>query len=72
MLKALPSENVCASANYYYDSENISESLLSFRQHIDDPSSDVNYEQEDHRALEMEFIYGIKNKLPGLSISAAW
>ena len=40
-------ENICASAIYYYESENISESLLSFRQHVKDTDLDMNYEQDE-------------------------
>ena len=53
-------ENICASAIYYYESENISESLLSFRQQVEDNSMDMIYEQDDHRA--METIYGFENE----------
>ena len=53
-------ENICASAIYYYDSENISESLLSFRQQVEDRGMEMEYEQDDHRALET--IYGFSNQ----------
>ena len=52
-------ENICASAIYYYESENISESLLSFRHQVED-GIHLNYEQDDHRA--METIYGFENQ----------
>ena len=52
-------ENICASAIYYYESENISESLLSFRQHVVDQDMELEYEQDDHRALET--IFGFEN-----------
>lgn len=51
-------ENICASAIYYYESDNISESLLSFRHHVEDVGYE-NYDQDDHRALET--IYGFEN-----------
>ncbi|KAB8235263.1 DUF4246 domain-containing protein [Aspergillus alliaceus] len=48
-------ERICATAIYYYDSENITESTLAFRQRADrDELSDVSYEQDRH-----EFIYHV-------------
>ena len=55
-------ENICASAIYYYESGNISESLLSFRQHVADEDMDLDYEQDDHHALET--IFGFENDSP--------
>ena len=54
-------ENICASALYYYSSENITDSHLAFRQGVDEESAfmDFNYEQDDHRAVET--IYGFQN-----------
>ena len=52
-------EAICASAIYYYQTANISESCLSFRQKVDDGSHDMQYEQSDHRAVET--IYGFEN-----------
>ena len=53
----------CATALYYYSSENISESLLAFRQQVD-AGMDLNYEQNDFRA--METIYGFDNEDPSI------
>ncbi len=55
-------ESICASAIYYYQSDNISESLLAFRQRAEDDAMDLEYEQDDHRALET--IYGFRNGDP--------
>ncbi|EAU37645.1 conserved hypothetical protein [Aspergillus terreus NIH2624] len=42
-------ERICATAIYYYDSENITESTLAFRQRIDSETlEDVSYEQNRH------------------------
>ncbi len=39
-------ERICASALYYYDSENITESSLAFRQRVDDDEFEMKaYEQ---------------------------
>lgn len=51
---------------YYYASDNITESRLAFRHavHCDDFGAEMNYEQNDHRALET--IYGFQNDGEGL------
>ena len=54
-------ESICATALYYYDSSNISESLLAFRQQVGD-GLDLSYEQDEFRALEE--IFGIENGEP--------
>ncbi|KAL4819753.1 hypothetical protein BDW67DRAFT_123132 [Aspergillus spinulosporus] len=47
-------ERICATAIYYYDSENITESTLSFRHRADtDYIQEVNYEQEDFQFLRV-------------------
>ncbi|KAJ5627930.1 hypothetical protein N7490_010158, partial [Penicillium lividum] len=51
-------ERICATAIYYYDSENITESTLSFRQRIEEDIFDsLHYPQDDHRFLQD--IYGL-------------
>lgn len=40
---------------YYYDSENITESRLGFRQQVDAQDPEVDYEQEEHEWLEKVF-----------------
>ncbi|KAJ5728989.1 uncharacterized protein N7483_003497 [Penicillium malachiteum] len=51
-------ERICATALYYYDSENIAESTLSFRQRISEGRiSEVRYEQSRHEFLQQ--IYGL-------------
>lgn len=48
----------CATALYYYDSENIVESMLALRQRVQNVSM-LHYEQHSFRALKI--IYEIKN-----------
>ncbi|KAG6844884.1 hypothetical protein H0H87_002719 [Tephrocybe sp. NHM501043] len=47
-------EHICASAIYYYDSENITTSKLSFRQQSN-VDADVRYEQNHHDWLDEVF-----------------
>ncbi|KAI9845547.1 MAG: hypothetical protein M1838_001696 [Thelocarpon superellum] len=47
-------EHICATAIYYYDSDNITESLLLFRQTTDN-EVEVDYEQDDHEFLNVIF-----------------
>ena len=57
-----PNEQICASALYYYDSENVSDSLLAFRKDIsEDGEVGLPYEQDDHRALEE--VYSFRNEI---------
>ena len=52
-------EQICASALYYYDADNISESLLAFRKDLDvDCELDLPYEQDDHRAIHEIYGFG--------------
>lgn len=51
----------CATALYYYDSENISKSLLALRQQVEDDSQ-LYYKQNLYQALET--IYGFENEGP--------
>ncbi|PGH23321.1 hypothetical protein AJ80_02573 [Polytolypa hystricis UAMH7299] len=55
-------EHICATALYYYNSENITDSYLSFRQTCKDTASSMYYEQEDHDWLRE--IYGRTNLDP--------
>jgi len=49
-------EHICATALYYYDLENITESRLSFRQQCDiDDADDISYQQEHHEWLSEVF-----------------
>ncbi|RJE26931.1 hypothetical protein PHISCL_00738 [Aspergillus sclerotialis] len=51
-------EHICATAIYYYDSENITESTLSFRQRGNQYNMDeINYEQDRHGFLQQVFGY---------------
>lgn len=51
-------ERICATAIYYYDSENITESTLAFRQRSEDYFEDVMYEQESHEFLHAVYGFG--------------
>ncbi|QGI69858.1 hypothetical protein CEK26_002190 [Fusarium fujikuroi] len=55
-------EHICATALFYYDSDNITESRLSFRTHADrDNLRDrLSYSQGDHHGIEA--IFAIKAK----------
>ncbi|KAI9932099.1 hypothetical protein ASPWEDRAFT_171776 [Aspergillus wentii DTO 134E9] len=57
-------EHICASAIYYYDSENITSSTLSFRQRVrtSEISTEVSYEQGHNRWLKQ--VYGCSNYGP--------
>ncbi|KLJ13155.1 hypothetical protein EMPG_09426 [Blastomyces silverae] len=53
-------EHICATALYYYDSDNITESRLAFRQLGDlDDASGIGYEQDEHGWLPL--VYGCEN-----------
>ncbi|GFF36104.1 hypothetical protein IFM58399_04436 [Aspergillus lentulus] len=57
-------EHICASAIYYYDSENITDSRLAFRQRANtEEVSSISYEQSRHEFLQE--IFGLDNE-------AAW
>ncbi|RMJ25587.1 hypothetical protein PHISP_03556 [Aspergillus sp. HF37] len=52
-------EHICASAIYYYDSENITESTLAFRQRSNtEDMSEIGYEQQRHEFLQEVFGFG--------------
>ena len=56
-------ESICATALYYYESNNISESLLAFRTQIDgEAAMEMPYIQYEWRA--MEEVYGFENEGP--------
>ncbi|KAJ6013642.1 hypothetical protein N7540_008233, partial [Penicillium herquei] len=56
-------ERICATALYYYDSENITESTLAFRQRINEEKiSETGYEQGRHEFLQK--IYGLTDTDP--------
>ncbi|KAI0484029.1 hypothetical protein GGR56DRAFT_668630 [Xylariaceae sp. FL0804] len=58
-------EHICASALYYYDSENITDSFLAFREMMDqDDLADKPYEQDDYAHFER--LYGIEQQGPAL------
>ena len=56
-------EHICASAIYYYDCHNISESRLAFRVKVEDDIPPY-YEQDVHKAPEEH--YGIQNETPAI------
>ncbi|KAG6864409.1 hypothetical protein C0991_009702 [Blastosporella zonata] len=59
-------EHVCASAIYYYDSENITTSKLSFRQQSEH-EPDLTYPQNHHDWLEA--VFGCENESSGVQDS---
>ncbi|KAJ6109415.1 hypothetical protein N7486_001650 [Penicillium sp. IBT 16267x] len=62
-------EHICATAIYYYDSENITESTLAFRQRADeDAIQEVYYHQGRHEFLQQ--IYGFGPHVDGYSDDA--
>ncbi|PYH42267.1 DUF4246 domain-containing protein [Aspergillus saccharolyticus JOP 1030-1] len=57
-------ERICATAIYYYDSENITESRLAFR-HRAQSIDDVRYEQGQHKFIHA--VYGFGPDVDGYS-----
>ncbi|KAL8848573.1 MAG: hypothetical protein Q9221_006406 [Calogaya cf. arnoldii] len=56
-------ESICASALYYYSSDNITDSYLSFRPQTHDGGFLLKlYPQDEHKAVER--VYGFKNGAP--------
>ncbi|PWY75988.1 hypothetical protein BO94DRAFT_523714 [Aspergillus sclerotioniger CBS 115572] len=56
-------ERICATAIYYYDSHNITDSQLCFRQRASTDMSDINYDQDQHEFLQA--VYGFGPDVPG-------
>ncbi|CAI7576606.1 unnamed protein product [Penicillium glandicola] len=56
-------ERICATAIYYYDSENITENTLSFRQNGMEDMLDIDYPQGQHQFLQA--IYGFGDDVDG-------
>ncbi|KAH8797931.1 hypothetical protein F5884DRAFT_814113 [Xylogone sp. PMI_703] len=57
-------EHICATAIYYYDSENITASRLAFRQQSDTDTIDIGYPQNEEKWLEE--IFGCQNWSAGV------
>ncbi|MFH9572706.1 DUF4246 domain-containing protein [Streptomyces sp. NPDC017454] len=55
-VEGMLNERIVSTGIYYWDSENITESRLSFRTALDDP----RYEQNDHNGLRE--VYGLENE----------
>ncbi|MEU3658883.1 DUF4246 domain-containing protein [Streptomyces sp. NPDC032940] len=55
-VEGMLNERIVSTGIYYWDSENITESRLSFRTALDEPS----YEQNDHTGLRE--VYGLENE----------
>ncbi|KAK3654141.1 hypothetical protein LTR56_004195 [Elasticomyces elasticus] len=53
-------EHICATALFYYDSENISDSYLEFQHNIDDEEMMTKPQQHEYEALED--LYGVKQE----------
>jgi hypothetical protein len=56
-------ERICATAIYYYDSENITENTLAFRQRGMEDMIDIGYEQCQFQFLQA--IYGFNDEVIG-------
>ncbi|KAL2798387.1 hypothetical protein BJX66DRAFT_334091 [Aspergillus keveii] len=58
-------EHICATSIYYYDSENITDSSLAFRQRVlhDDLMDELEYPQNEHEFLQV--IYGLGEDVEG-------
>lgn len=56
-LEGMQNEHIAATALYYYDCKNVTESRLHFRAKAELDSVDMHYEQDDHDGLEK--IYGL-------------
>jgi len=56
-LEGMQNEHIAATALYYYDCHNVTESRLRFRQRAELSDEDMHYEQGDHEGLEK--IYGL-------------
>lgn len=56
-LEGMANENIIATALYYYDCHNVTNSRLQFRHKAELDSSEMQYEQNDHSGLET--IYGL-------------
>ncbi|KAJ5937909.1 hypothetical protein N7454_004251 [Penicillium verhagenii] len=63
-------EHICATAIYYYDSENITESTLAFRQRTNGGALEecISYPQDRHEFLQV--IYGLDADVTGSSSKA--
>jgi hypothetical protein len=48
-------EHICATALYYYDNENITNSHLAFRQSCIDSTLEMGYEQDEHDFMSAVF-----------------
>jgi len=57
-LEGMANEGIVATGIYYYETENITDSFLNFRQACREP----NYEQSDDRGVE--FVYNLENEGP--------
>ncbi|KAG6844881.1 hypothetical protein H0H87_002716 [Tephrocybe sp. NHM501043] len=66
VLKLFQNEHICASAIYYYDSENITTSRLAFRQQSQ-VFTPINYRQDHHDWLED--VFGCQQNGPGVQDS---
>ncbi|PYI01645.1 hypothetical protein BO78DRAFT_401189 [Aspergillus sclerotiicarbonarius CBS 121057] len=51
-------ERICATAIYYYDSHNITDSQLSFRQRAASDLSEISYEQDQHEFIHAVYGFG--------------
>lgn len=61
-------EHICATALYYYDSENITDSHLAFRSRVDSEgtAADIPYEQSDSDGIDQ--VYNVLNDEPTIQV----
>lgn len=60
LIDSKKNEQICATALYYYDSANITESRLAFRQQsCEDDTGDIGYNQHDH--VWAKPVFGLEN-----------
>ncbi|SPO01603.1 uncharacterized protein DNG_04276 [Cephalotrichum gorgonifer] len=66
-IEGMMNEQICASAIYYYDQENITDSHLAFRQSLDTQElQGIPPDQDEYRSLERYL--GIENQRPAVQI----
>ena len=76
MKQGLPNEHICASALYYYDSSNVTESHLAFRESVNQNFLSLNKysdyvfppgpEWEQNRYNGLIEIYGLADEASGV------
>ncbi|KAM0269429.1 hypothetical protein ACHAQH_009744 [Verticillium albo-atrum] len=60
-VEGMKNEHIVATAIYYYDVENVTESRLSFRQEVDSEDSAMDFAYEQGQFEGLETIFGVEN-----------